>query len=92
MSQLVKKRVDGLDILKCIAAFLIICIHAPFFGEFGKYVTAIARIGVPIFLMITGYFYTSTINKNREKRSPVRARGARADIFLQKTVEKTSVL
>lgn len=67
MSQLVKKRVDGLDILKCIAAFLIICIHAPFFGEFGKYVTAIARIGVPIFLMITGYFYTSTINKNREK-------------------------
>lgn len=66
MESSLQKRYDGFDILKCLAALSIICIHAPFAGEFGKYVTAVARFGVPVFLMITGYFFSSTINNNRE--------------------------
>ncbi len=58
-------RREGLDILKCIGAFLIVCIHAPFPGAVGEYVTAIARAGVPIFLMISGFFYNNLIQKNR---------------------------
>lgn len=60
------KRHIGLDMLKCICAFLIICIHAPFPGEFGKYITSLSRISVPIFLMITGFYYKKVVNTNKE--------------------------
>lgn len=58
-----KNRNIGLDILKSIAAFFIDCIHAPFYGEFGKYATSIARCAVPIFFMITGFFYNEKVNR-----------------------------
>ena len=62
------KRLNGLDILKAICAFLVVCIHAPFPGEFGQYVIAAARIAVPIFIMITGYFYTPESAPRRIKK------------------------
>lgn len=60
------KRYDGLDILKAICSFLVVCIHAPFGGIFGEYVIAVSRIAVPIFFMITGYFYNNTVIKNNQ--------------------------
>ncbi|MCD8012959.1 MAG: acyltransferase, partial [Lachnospiraceae bacterium] len=57
-------RYDGLDILKSICAFLIVCIHCPFPGETGQYIVALARIAVPIFFMITGFFYDGTVRRN----------------------------
>lgn len=53
------KRLDGLDLLKSICALLVVCIHAPVSGEIGNCLTAISRIAVPIFLMISGYFYNN---------------------------------
>ena len=47
----------NLDKLKALCAFLVVCIHAPFPGTIGEYFTALARIAVPIFFMISGYFY-----------------------------------
>lgn len=61
-------RADNIDILKAICAFLIVCIHAPFPGVIGEYITALARIAVPIFFMITGYFYSDVLNSCRETR------------------------
>lgn len=58
-------RKTGLDILKCIAAFLVICIHAPFQGEIGEYFTAISRCAVPIFFMITGFFYNNQMSDSK---------------------------
>lgn len=58
------RRYDGIDILKAICAFLIVCIHCPFPGEVGWYVVALARIAVPIFFMITGFFYDGTVTRN----------------------------
>lgn len=46
-----------MDKLKCLYAFLIVCIHAPFPGEVRKYFEALTRIAVPIFFMISGYFF-----------------------------------
>ncbi len=54
-------RYDGLDVLKCICAFLVVCIHAAFLGDVGKIVEVIARIAVPIFFMITGFFYLTLL-------------------------------
>lgn len=63
-----KKRNIGLDILKIIVAFLVICIHAPFENEFGKDLKAISRCAVPIFFMITGFFYTSKMNNVKSNK------------------------
>ena len=35
---------------------------------FGEYFTAIARIAVPIFFMITGFFYPGAVEQKREKK------------------------
>lgn len=40
----------------------------PFPGEVGAYFTSLTRVAVPIFFMITGYFYSNTIRLHREKR------------------------
>lgn len=59
-------REENIDILKAICAFLIVCIHIPFPGTAGAYFTALTRISVPIFFMITGYFYKNTLTRKRE--------------------------
>lgn len=59
-------RYEGLDILKCFCAFLIVCIHTSFPGKIGGCSVALARIAVPVFFMITGFFY-----RNIEKKGKV---------------------
>lgn len=61
------KRYDGIDILKTICAFLVVCIHATFEGRFGGEVAVIARVAVPTFFMITGFFYDTIIERKKEK-------------------------
>ena len=63
-----QSRADNIDILKAICAFLIVCIHVPFPGRVGAYFTALTRIAVPIFFMITGYFYSDTVARHKEKQ------------------------
>ena len=63
-----ESRADNIDILKSLCAFLIVCIHIPFPGSVGNYITALSRISVPVFFMITGYFYTDIVRKRREIR------------------------
>lgn len=60
-------RAEHIDILKAVCAFFIVCIHAPFPGEAGAYFTTITRIAVPIFFMITGYFYADTKSRHKEQ-------------------------
>ena len=49
-------RNKSIDALKTICSFLIVCIHMPP-KNIGGYWIALCRIGVPVFLMISGYFY-----------------------------------
>lgn len=67
-----KKRFAGFDILKFFCAFLIVVIHFPFPSVFGQLVGALIRIGVPIFFMITGYFYDETVRRHREKQQIIK--------------------
>ena len=62
----------GIDILRFIAAFGVICIHQPFEGEFGQYFKALSRFSVPIFFMITGYFYNQTVKNGKENKQIVK--------------------
>lgn len=58
----------SLDLLKTISSFMIVCIHFKFPGEFGHFITIIARFAVPIFFMISGYFsYNNSLEKIKNK-------------------------
>lgn len=64
------KRNKEIDILKCICSFAIVIIHTPFEGPLGTILRLFARIAVPIFFMISGYYYSSDpkrINKQIRK-------------------------
>ena len=66
MSQKVndRKRYDGLDFAKFLCAFMVIAIHVTYFGK--EYIDSLATLAVPVFFMITGFFYSSTQKSNRE--------------------------
>ena len=40
----------------------------PFPGKAGAYFISLTRVAVPIFFMITGYFYSDTVARHKEKR------------------------
>lgn len=62
------KRNRNLDFLKTVCSFLVVCIHAPFPGIAGTIFLPLCRIAVPLFFMITGYYYTHTKQRNNEKK------------------------
>lgn len=65
-----EKRNKEIDVLKCICSFAIVIIHTPFGGPLGSILRVFARIAVPIFFMISGYYYSSDpkrINKQIRK-------------------------
>ena len=62
-----KTRYSSIDKLKTVCAFLIVCIHAPFPGEGANYFIALFRVAVPVFFMISGFFYKKE-NASRQIR------------------------
>ena len=60
-------RQAALDVVKCMAALLVVDIHAGVPGPAGGYLNAFARIAVPLFFMITGYFYPTLATRGRLK-------------------------
>lgn len=58
-------RQAALDVVKCVAAFLVVDIHAGIPGYAGYGLLAFARVAVPLFFMITGYFYPILVEKGR---------------------------
>ena len=67
----VKQRNTNLDLLKGIAAIMIVFIHVRFGGGgAGRYISDIARFGVPVFFLTSGFF-VSNKDKNKLRRSIV---------------------
>lgn len=55
----------SIDIVKAIAALLVICIHTGYPSVIGDYVVSLCRTAVPIFLLISGYYYQVIIDQNK---------------------------
>ena len=49
-------RYDSLDTFKFIACFMVVLLHFPVNGVVGNYLAAVARIGVPFFFLVSGFF------------------------------------
>lgn len=62
-------RNSGLDFLRFICAFFVICIHV---FPVDIFWSALIRVAVPVFFMITGYFYSLTKSNGREKNQIVK--------------------
>lgn len=62
------ERFAGFDILKFICSFLVVCVYIPFPGVFGRYFTALVRIAVPVFFIITGFYYCDVRAKGMERK------------------------
>lgn len=58
-------RQESFDVLKCMAAFLVVVIHTGFPGALGVCGNVFSRIGVPLFFMITGYYYPSMVARGK---------------------------
>lgn len=63
-----QERNNGIDFLKYVCCFLIILIHVDLPVGTENFILPITRMAVPIFFIITGYFYTETCNKGKEKK------------------------
>lgn len=66
-------RRPGLDVLKCIAAFFVVCIHCGPYSASGTSGTdlatlglnALTRMAVPAFFLITGYYYPDMLRRGK---------------------------
>lgn len=63
---IMNERYSGLDILKALSAFAVVCIHTGETPVCGGAQIALCRFSVPIFFMITGFFYCGTVKRNKE--------------------------
>ena len=55
-SLLSQEKIHSLQVMRIIAAFLVVSIHIPFHGNIGSFTIAFGKIAVPFFLVICGYF------------------------------------
>ena len=60
----IRSRNHGLDLLKYLCAFLVVCTHMSYLGK--EWLEPLTRFAVPVFFMITGYFYEATRSRGRE--------------------------
>ena len=49
-------RNELMECLRMVAAFFVICIHFPFPGKVGPFVSALGRFAVPMFFAVSGYY------------------------------------
>lgn len=66
------KRNAALDLLKIVLSLLVILLHCNFYKEYNKTISSLivnglARIAVPVFFIINGYFFKTLIDNNRTK-------------------------
>ena len=61
-----KRRWTCIDILKCLAAIAVVEIHKPLEVQSGAEILILCRFAVPVFFMITGFFYPETVTGKRQ--------------------------
>ena len=61
-----KRRWTCIDILKCLAAIAGVEIHKPLEVQSGAEILILCRFAVPVFFMITGFFYPETVAGKRQ--------------------------
>lgn len=61
-------RSNSIDSMKTIAAVLVVVQHALGVSSVPSIIVALSRTAVPVFMMITGFFYIDVVKKNKQKR------------------------
>lgn len=58
----------SVDLLKVLCSFMVVCLHAPFPEQISNVVTPLSRNAVPLFFMISGYYYSQTKERKGERK------------------------
>lgn len=61
------KRNQMLNIIEAFATYFVVFIHVPFPGKFGEIITALARVTVPFYFCVSGYFFFRNNQNNLGK-------------------------
>ncbi len=59
-------RTNSVDSIKAIAAILVVVQHALGSGEVMSLILTLARVAVPLFMIITGFFYSSVVKRKKQ--------------------------
>lgn len=51
-----KSRNYTLELMKLLAAYMVVFIHVPFYGQGGQTMSALARFAVPLFFVVSGFY------------------------------------
>ena len=68
----IKKQNDALNLLKGVACIAVVSIHVQFPGFFGQAVIALARSGVALFFVISGYYLYRPDDEGRLNKLPMK--------------------
>lgn len=52
-----RSRIQSLECFRLIASMLVVFIHCEGSGEFGSIMNCLARVAVPFFFIVSGYFF-----------------------------------
>lgn len=62
------KRMQSLECFRLIASMMVVFVHCESSGEFGTVMNCLARIAVPFFFVVSGYFLYNVSEKTIRKR------------------------
>ncbi len=65
-------RTMSIDLIKVLCFFLVVLIHVPFPGKIGGMFTAYARVAVPMYFALSGYFYSEKVDNIKKAVSYLR--------------------
>ncbi|MFV0529176.1 MAG: acyltransferase family protein [Lachnospiraceae bacterium] len=66
------ERKASLDVLKCLCAFLVVCLHTWEGNQIAYFFMPLERVAVPLFFMMSGFFYTGSRMRGSAGRNIVR--------------------
>ena len=62
------KKSVTLELIKLLAAYMVVFVHVPFYGKAGSIIDALARFAVPLFFFISGFFsYEISLEKIKKR-------------------------
>ena len=56
MTNLELRRNNTLDVIKLFASYMVVFVHAVFYGKLGVLAAALARFAVPLFFLVSGFY------------------------------------
>lgn len=65
-------RYQSVDVLRLVCSFLVVCIHCSYDGVIYYWFEPVTRVAVPIFFMISGFFWSKVCEQGKQWKTVVK--------------------